>query len=908
MMEKKELSTDEIKKITDSDREFTSMADLVAFIKEDPNAKGMLRTYLAKEENAGFDTLEERIVYLREHFYIASEGTNYAMVDEDNDHLSTETTNYDLDCFETLIKEFKENDYKTVSAESEDEFSSEMICLTESSVIEKGELCITWHGSKLDYSRVMLVEKVGNRLFALGHLLEREDYTDKYWAIFDNRKWILHSEMENIKQVRIVVITADGAMHSQIADFQYTKMIEENEKPLCIDFGTSNTTVGTYGIKSKETGNLDDDIVKFVDITVNPHRTDALMMPTVVYVKSVDCNNPMNTEFLFGYEALKQIEQEEHFEFKASVFYEIKRWMCVPSKKITIFDSENNSVEIERKMIIKAYIDYVIELSEQYFGRRFKKLHFSAPVKLKSLFISTFKELYEGSKEVLDEKDSIDEAFAIVYHYIMQLIDKNKKTVADRTVFIMDCGGGTTDLASCTFSYEQREDYTNELKYQTSFSNGNSNFGGNNITYRIMQLLKIKISEKYCKDGTIVGDAKYLIDKTEDEILNIVESDNNHKEKYDSDSCENAIYSDFVAMYNKCEAIIPTCFADEKDRSDKKRKQRNFFYMWKLAEKIKIEFFSTDQVRIEFGNGDLPIPLRVDTRDDYFWVERTGRLQRETDPLNGIVITNKDVERVICGDIYGLLYGLIKDGKLGENQYISQFNYYKLSGQSCKISLFKELLKEYIPGQKLRVKKENVPKENSSQRLKLECLKGCLQYVRDQKGHELNIIASVGNPRIIYDVYIKNHHAEDEKLFDCKKLKAEEIRIKYFDIDADEMTFDVKNENGKIEKTVDMSLEDKNQNSGFYDSTMLLEKIVSDTGAEKDYVSEIIKRICNHENEEGRNKSTKLLFAIPSADNYGVVFVLIQKIQEGNTKKYKLLNRKHCSFENPDKTFFDGRR
>ena len=55
---------------------------------------------------------------------------------------------------------------------------------------------------------------------------------------------------------------------------------------------------------------------------------------------------------------------------------------------------------------------------------------------------------------------------------------------------VIDCGGGTTDMCSCRFRiWDERVSY--RISIETSYENGDADFGGNNLTYRIMQLLKV---------------------------------------------------------------------------------------------------------------------------------------------------------------------------------------------------------------------------------------------------------------------------------------------------------------------------------------------------------------------------------------------------------------------------------
>lgn len=909
MKEKKIISVKDVKEMMDIDGDtipYSNIDELADAIRGDGNAKRYLRKFLASDSGIRdqiqdlFKDSEDRINYLRENYYI--EGTESDMIDE-SVSFNAQTESHFISDFEKIVSEMENEGYKKINPESDDVFSSVEVKLTENNVIENGCLKVTWRGEeRLNTSKAFIMEKDGNRVLAFGKLYPVENTSNRFWAIFDDRTHIFYDRFEEQNQVRIVVFTG-STPHSCVAEMNYAKMGIEAEKPLCIDFGTSNTTAGSYGIKTPN----DIEVVKFVDVTVTPHNTDVCMLPTVIYVE--DCADPNNIKYLFGYEALKKIEQEEHYEFKSSAFFEIKRWMTNPASMEEIKDKNNNKVKIERRFIIKAYIDYVIELSEQFFGKRFNNIHFSAPVKLKSLFINTFKELYHGKKVILGEKDSIDEAFAIVYNQIINIIYGEKKNIDNKNVLIMDCGGGTTDLANCTFSYKRNADYTDDLTYTTRFENGNANFGGNNITYRVMQLLKIKIAANF--DSSIEKNAMYLIDKTEDEILGIIEDKNNTAEAYNSDQCSNSIYERFVDEYQKCESIIPTMFSKELelDSYELKCRKRNFYCMWRLAEKIKIEFFNTIKVQFDFCDSEIK-ELLVDSTNDYFYVNQNDKLDKRNNPLKNVTITNKDVERIICGDIYGLLYGLMKNGDLSDDsenpRNVENFDYYKLSGQSCKISMFKELLKEYIPGRKLRPHSNTVKEsDKTSESLKLECLLGCIRYIKDKRGHELNIVADIVRPKIIYNIYIKNDYGTDERIFDCEHIEPEKTIFKVFNQNANEMFFAVKNRDEAVEKEFRMGLDDVNElDAG---SIVKLAETITDNYA---FDEEYIKKVLDSMGDKtvSKDEITKILFCVPSPDYYGTTLFLIQHEVSDNKHLYKLLYSMDVSFENPDKTFFDGKR
>ena len=929
MSGKKLLKREYIEKIFDDQNiEVNDTDDLIEKIKADPNAKFNLKRFFKDNKDLMgtlgmvFKRADECLEYLKENYYV-----NESELEEDDDDEYNipikEEMNFDrngyakekpefaeekIECageFEKIVAEMEQEGYKHVIRESEETFSSNEVRLVETNVIENGILKITWRSSEpLDMSKIFIMEEEGNQVLALGHLLNT-DKENRFWGVFDNSDTILYNRFEGQNQVRLVVYTKDGKAHSCVSEMNYIKMETEKEKPLCIDFGTSNTTAGSYGIKTR----TDTEIVRFVNVMTEPHDTEAAMLPTVIYVD--DCSDKNNVRYLFGYEALKRIEQEEHYEFKGSAFFELKRWMTFPEKEEELRDSKNNKVRVQRKYIIKKYIDYVIEKSEQYFGVRFKNIHFSAPVKLKSSFIKTFKEMYKNEKVILDESQSIDEAFAIVYNQIINIINYKKETIPNKSVLIMDCGGGTTDLATCSFSYTQREGYTDELRYTTRFENGNPNFGGNNITYRVMQLLKIKIASGF--DDSIKKDAMLLINKTEDEILNTIEIiDRNGA--YNSDDCRNEIYEEFVDEYNKCEKIIPTGFAKEFDLDayESKCRKRNFYCMWRLAEKIKIEFFNSIKVQFNFSDQEVK-ELLVDSSNDYFYVNNkdTNELEKRMNPLKNVTITNKDVERIICGDIYGLLYGLMKKGSLsddgGTGREVENFDNYKLSGQSCKIPMFKELLKEYIPGRKLRpYAKGKIKTDNRSEALKLECLQGCIKYIKDRRGHELNIIPNIERPKIIYNVYILKDHDKDKKIFDCTRLAPEDTVFEIFNSNSNEMNFEIRNDEGIVERTFSISLDDK-QHIEAKSSDEFLDFITKECSFEYDYMKTILLKM-SEKLDTVDDDDVKVLFCVPSPDYYGTDIFLIQRITENGVKSLKLLNYSDATFDNPDKTFFDGKR
>lgn len=770
-------------------------------------------------------------------------------------------------------------------------------------------LTVTKEGLSLDTKKVLIVEAEGSRVLALGYLQEKE--SNVYDAVFDCKEHILYERFAGQSQYRLVVFSTDGRGYSRVLELDYRSFDVEKERPLCIDFGTSNTTAGSYGILNPQAD--EPEIVRFIDRSVAPANSRA-MLPTIIYVE--DCADPENIQYLFGYEARRRIEQE-HYESKASVYYEIKRWMTCAEEEEEIRDSKNHKARPRRKEMIQAYLDYVIASAEQYFETQFEKIHFSAPVKFKEQFLHVLQELYKGKRDILSGEESIDEGIAIVYNQIITLLYDDLKTNAnmqgqEKSIMIMDCGGGTTDLASCDYSY-QKTSAGVELLLKTGFENGNANFGGNNITYRILQLLKIKIAAKYLP-GVIDQDARMLdlIHQSENSILGIIESQS-RLDKYNSDNANDKIYAKFLENYERAEAVIPTRFTNNglyRGTEELKRIKRNFYYLWRKAEQIKIDFFKTERVVIEFQEDkeDMEIIL-TDTNNYYLYCaqEKGGKLSRFEEPFLDISITIKEINRVICADVYALLCGLFQDGSTtAAGKSVDMFDYYKLSGQSCKITLFSELLKEYIPGRKLRpaiIRKEDEQKKHSED-LKLDCVLGCIHYVKDQIRPEMKVFMQARLPEIIYDLWFKGGHTPDRKLFNSKQPNSMYIDICHEN--TKEYPLKITGQDGIVERELILKLLKPNSYDQCWTTDkiegLLRKKSIVDEAGIQDFIQRLRAAA------EGQTEPVNLIFAAPAKGGYGVYLGQIYAKSEQDQTVYHWMQFLYQNFEDASKTFFDGRR
>ncbi len=918
-MELKHIRPEDIREALEIEEEFQDIDQFCAYLEtcikgsDNTNVRVGIRRLvknIAPEERPSRRTFEENVAWIRANCFMGEkpEAPKAAAKQEPKPKIPSPVKACD---FDQIRNDYETSLFKEITPlEDEDLDYSADIVLREGGIItqQKGFEITCYRGDlDLDTGKALITEAEGNQVLALGRLARLED--GRYSVIFDKKEQILYDRFAGRNQFRLVVFSGKGQGYSRIFDMDFEPFSTEHERPLCIDFGTSNTTAGSYGIKDPQKDEAE--VVPFIDVTVTPNKTDVKLLPTVIYVE--DCSDSSNIRYLFGYEARRRIE-EEHYESKASVFYEIKRWISSANETEEIRDSKNNRAKPARKSIIKAYLDYVIECAEQYFETRFDKLHFSAPVKLKEQFLSILTELYRGQKEILSGRESIDEGIAIVYNRIITLMynDINNHKNQEKSIMILDCGGGTTDLASCDYSYKET-DAGVELTLKTGFENGNSNFGGNNITYRILQLLKIKIAAAYrpdlMDDG---GEMIRLIDKSENSILGIVERAAKGA-VYNSDQENHEVYEKFLDNYHRAETVIPTIFTgNERYRGfeELKKIRRNFYYLWRKAEQIKIDFYKNERVVMDFSGNREDQNLMVADADNYYLYfadEKTAKLQRVNDPLSKVSITIKEINRAICGDVYALLCGLFEDKTENHGgKKVEDFDYYKLSGQSCKITLFSELLKEYIPGRKLRpaIRQNGEKEKRESEELKLDCILGSIHYVRDQMRPEMKVITEPQKPKFIYNVWIKGTHTGNRRLFDCQR--PDKILAVVSHRNTKEYPIIIAGKDEVKEREFIFRLADAEPGDELWTTTDIENKLLRKGNVEEGGVKEFLSELKEMAGEDG--EPVNVVFALPPKDGYGIYLGQIQARDSQDRKEYRFLKFEYESFEDASKTFFDGKR
>ncbi|MDR9856617.1 molecular chaperone [Paenibacillus sp. VCA1] len=530
--------------------------------------------------------------------------------------------------------------------------------------------------------------------------------------------------------------------------------LQETDAVLAIDFGTSNTTAGAflYPGYAKTSGGQDVlggqirineiNFVKFPDpVYQTPDWTEAL--PTAVSV--ADCSDPSSVSYQFGYEALLQIRRSS-YSSRATVFQGLKRWVTDFRKQVEVMDSEGNTATVSRSEVLRAYIKYVIRMAEHQFKCKFKNLYFTSPVKMKAPFLDMFAELLPEYR--IEQEDALDEGMAVLYNTIADGIERNSfMEGVDYHALVIDCGGGTTDLSSCRFRIEDGH-MSYRIELDATYENGDTHFGGNNITYRIMQFMKIAFADYYAGGKHRVTDIDDLIDIPGNDLFREV----------DEQGVE-AVYSKLERRYREAEAVIPTAFAhyENRSRDEYLRVRSNFYFLWEIAEGMKEQFFrKTGILRNRFlaeQGGGSDNDLQITPMERWFLSVFRGGVLKDEYEIPDVVFNIKEITQLIKADIYEVvrkfLDGFYRSGVLGEYSII------KLTGQSCRIDVFREALKEFVPGRSIEFRQK--PMEGRVPELKLACLRGAIRYLNARKSGMIETSITKQAAAIPYTVSSHTH-------------------------------------------------------------------------------------------------------------------------------------------------------
>ena len=515
------------------------------------------------------------------------------------------------------------------------------------------------------------------------------------------------------------------------------KKLEETSMPLAIDFGTSNTTAGIYIdkevfnglnenlIKERKYELYEDEKVKLVKLldTTKDSYTLSPLIPSIVGVKYINENNN-EIKYIFGYDAVAA-SKKRYVDDSLTVFYDIKRWISDFEKSEKVIDIHGKTTFIKRKHIIKAYLEYVISLATQRFKCKFKNIYISCPIKQKYKFHKLFKEILSDYN--VESENMLEESVGVLYNTISDLIDRNKYVQGEEyKALIIDCGGGTTDLSGATFNIKNNR-ISYKINIETSYENGDTDFGGNNITFRILQFLKILMADALVKKN-YVEIKKALIDEFKIDIFRSIDK-HGIKELYETLDNE----------YEKAENIIPTKFKsyETRNKEDYCKVRNNYYFLFNLAEEVKKIFFARPElIKINLVPEEVKNnSVETDEESEFIIFDKWKLSYKAEDSLRivkqapSLTVTTYEINSLIKGDVYGIIKKFLE--KLYENDELYDYSLIKLTGQSCKVDIFKDALKEFIPGRIIEINKSKKDSEEDYD-LKLSCLKGTLKYLHSK--------------------------------------------------------------------------------------------------------------------------------------------------------------------------------
>ncbi len=538
-----------------------------------------------------------------------------------------------------------------------------------------------------------------------------------------------------------------------VMDFQVRELLEM-DMPLAIDFGTSNTTVGIYldsGYIEKLDGDpaaecLKENGANYVTYTGADGRETPLL-PSVVGVLDIDGDQ---VRYVFGYEA-DQLFHASYIDEGFCAFYDIKRWISDPDREEELVDRSGRRCFVKRREIIKAFLEYVISCATQKFKCRFKSVHLTAPVKQKQLFARLFGELLSDYQ--IMEEGMLDEGVAVLYNSISELIaQKRFRNNEELKALIIDCGGGTTDLTSSHFTInDQRVAY--RIRIATAYENGDTDFGGNNLTYRIMQLLKLAAARALGgPEGA--ADIRQLTEEMGTDIFRRIDREG-----------ANGVYGPLDEAYREAEALIPTRFRDYEHRSNAEyfAVMNNFYYLFGLAEEVKKVFYGRQEaLRVAVSTVPVTEAGTVHVQADRFKLSvRRGKVLQMVKDLPAICLDISQISRLLQGDIYRLVKRFIEP--LYEDGRLDEYAIMRLTGQSCRIGLFRDALKEFIPGKVIESSRRGTP-GGEDHGLKLMCLDGAIRYIRDKRFGYADVTINSEQAAFPYIVTAMTHTGEERTL------------------------------------------------------------------------------------------------------------------------------------------------
>lgn len=483
------------------------------------------------------------------------------------------------------------------------------------------------------------------------------------------------------------------------------------KEPLFIDYGTSYTTAGTYCLETGEEHRIGFASTSVCD-TATPCSTVCELCPSVVAVTS--CGEE-EIGFLFGHAAIQE-EKERGYLGRNSIFYDTKRWVTCYRESIRIYDGEGNTMELERSHIIRAFLLFIIQTAQRQEKKTYQTLWLTYPVKQRTLSLTMYQELL--SEYTIEVEQAMDEAVAVLYHSIEQSLRQySYESGRTYTALILDCGGGTSDMVRCDYCMEDQS-ITSKLTLRVTYTGGTTNFGGNNLTYRLFQYLKIRLAEYYTNTASTA--LEQLFPGVFPNFYEYVETQGLA-----------ATYQTLEERYAWAETNIPTKYRyyEHAAESVYVKVKGNFSFLWHLAEMVKKQFYqetgrywcSLSSFFPEEGEREQ----RAFFSDFHLFVYSKEEELETYTKCPPLLFTKEEITCLFQPELYAVIRLLLEPCE--REGWLFEVDQLCLSGQSVTMPLFRDLVKEFLPGRKAPVRRE------VSCARKWLCLSGAISYERAER-------------------------------------------------------------------------------------------------------------------------------------------------------------------------------
>jgi hypothetical protein len=227
------------------------------------------------------------------------------------------------------------------------------------------------------------------------------------------------------------------------------------------------------------------------------------------------------------------------------------------------------------------------------------------------------------------------------------------------------------------------------------------------------------------------------------------------------------VYRNFQQCYEEAEKVIPTRFKEYENRVREEyfKVKNNFYFLWEIADNMKKEFFQkTSILRNRFDSSefdDQESDLNITTLNKWcLSMIANGRFVDVFD-FPDVVFNIKEINKLIKADIYEIVRKFLE--YFYENRKLQDYSIIKLTGQSCRIDIFKEALKEFVPGKSIEFKQKKEDDENIPD-LKLSCLRGVLRYINSKKIGDIEATIRNDVPVIPYSVSTFTYNKQEKML------------------------------------------------------------------------------------------------------------------------------------------------